>query len=453
MTLHRENPWLIVDSSSIMWSCLLAGKDKEFGKTVSFDAGDGKGPKDFHVNSAAYGFDNLVNHFNYVFTTLSLAPMDMLLVIEGLNSKSYRQAIYSGYKAGRDRPDEAYEQFQILRKMVLDTYLGLGAIGISQDGIESDDVIGYLCKTLPGRKIIDSNDGDLYQFISDGSTGTEGVELWKLSKNQLFREENPAGPFQCRFIPLYKALVGDTSDKLPGAKGFGEKSWLDLLCNYQDGELEVLESYITNRKLGELADDVKDFKPFQKVIDNAEMVYKSYLCARSYTNMVNTARKPLVYMPGMTRPHHEFDDERLKPWAQQVRLVHAGNFKQAIDWMTPLLQESPFISFDIETSSNDTADQWLETAKTKSNESKDAESVDVFGAELCSFSLTFGRNMQYTLFFTVSHVETDKIKNLTKAQAKQVLERLPKSKVKAIQNVSFELPVVMNELGPLQEAA
>lgn len=451
--MNQERTRLIVDLSSILWSCLLAGKDKEFGKEVMFQPDPSKEAKKFHVNSAIYGYENVVNHFKYVLERFQLAPMDMVIVVEGLHSKGYRQAIYPGYKAGRDRPDDSYIEFQKLREMILTAYLGLGAIAVTQDGIESDDVIAYLCRNLPGKKIIDSNDGDLYGLISDGTTGTEGVSVWKMSSGQHHTDENPYGPFACRFVTLYKALVGDDGDKLPGAKGFGDTAFLNMLVNYDDDALDVLEGYIKNSKLDDLADDVADFKPFKKVIEGKEMVYKSYHCAKPYPNMVNTPRKPLVWTPGMVKPHYTFDDERLKPWAQQVRLVHAGNYKQATAWMKDLLAESPFISFDIETSSNDTADQWMETAKTKSNESKDAESVDVFGAELCSFSLTFGRNMQYTLFFTVAHVETDKVKNITKEQAKAVLEMLPQSKIKAIQNVSFELPIVMNELGPLEEAA
>jgi len=447
---------LIVDLSSILWSCLLVGKDIEFGRQVMFapEAEPGqepKEPKSFQVNSAIFGYENVVNHFVSVLNRFELAPMDMVLVVEGINTKALRQSILPRYKAGRDRPDDCYVEFQKLREMIVSTFTGLGAIAVTQDGIESDDVITYLCRVLPGRKIIDSNDGDLCYNISDGSVPTEGVSVWKMSKGMELTE-NPYGPFTCQYIPLYKAIVGDTGDKIPGAKGFGEKTWLDFLCNFDETNMGEIQDLIKGKRLHELADDVPTFKPFQKLIDNADMVWRSFQCSKLYPEIINTTRKPLVWTPGMVRPRHTFDDDRIKHWAGQTRLVHAGNYTDAVKWMKGFLAESPFISFDIETSSNDTADQWLATAKTKSNESKDAEGVDVFGAELCSFALTFGRNMQYTLFFTVSHVETDKVKNITKTQAKAVLELLPKSKVKAIQNVSFELPIVMEELGELEEA-
>jgi 5'-3' exonuclease len=446
---------LIVDMSSMLWTALLAGKDKEFGIEVMFtpeptEKNPKPEPKKVLVNSAQYGYENLINHFVSVLNQFEMGPMDMILVVEGLNSKLMRQNILPQYKAGRDRPDEAYIEFQKLRDMIIQVFTSLGAIAVTQDGIEADDVIMYLCMHLDGEKIIDSNDGDLATALSDGTTLTKDVTIWKQSKGQRV-VENPYGPFACRYVPIYKAIVGDTGDKIPGAKGFGEKTWLDFLCNYDDNDLATIEQLILTKQLSALEEDVPNFKPLQKILDNREMVYKSYRCARLYPNLVNTVRRPLQWTPGMVKPRGLIQDERLNHWAGAVRLVHAANFQQAFDWMKQHISESPFISFDIETSATDTAEQWLETAKTKSNESKDAESVDVFGAELTSFSLTFGRNMQYTCFFTVNHRETDKIKNISKAQAKQVLEALPKSKVKAIQNVSFELPIIMAQLGPLQE--
>ncbi len=451
MITQSERTRLIVDMSSVLWTCLLAGKDTEFGREVWWRKEGEDEDKKFHVNGAAYGYENTINHFVALLNKFELAPMDMVLVVEGMSSKLMRQNVLPLYKGKKDRPEDAYIEFNKLKEMVLEKLLALGAIAVTQDGIEADDVIGYLCHKLPGRKIVDSNDGDICALISDGSTGTSGVSVWKQSKGLEFTE-NPYGPFPCKHVTTYKAIVGDTGDKIPGAKGFGDKKWLDMLCNMEDdSELDMLLTLILEKRIPELQEDVAYFKDFSIIIREAEMVYKSYRCARLYPDMVNTTRKPLVFTPGMVKPSYEMEDSRLKHWAGQVRLVHAGNFKQATDWMKIHLEESPFISFDIETSSNDTADQWLETAKTKSSESKDAENIDVFGAELCSFALTFGRNMQYTLFFTVDHVETPKCKNLTKVQAKQVLEMLPKSKRKAIQNMAFELPVVMENLGALEE--
>lgn len=434
---------LIVDMSSLLWTCLLAGKDKEFGYTVEFEG------KPVQINSAAYGYENLVNHFVSVLDRLNLTPRDMVLVVEGQNSKLLRTTIYDGYKGGSGKAPECYVEFQKLRDKIVPTLLDLGAIAATQNGIESDDVIAYLCHNLDGRKIVDSNDGDICALISDeyGNT-TQNVSVWKQQKGELC-ESNPYGPFPSRLIAVYKALIGDTSDKLPGAKGFGDKAWLDLLVNFEVEGLEVMKVLMEKKQLHLLEEDVPALKALQKVLDQQDMVIKCYQCAKMYPDRVNTPRMPLEWTAGMVKA--ECSDERLRRWAQQTRIVHAGNFEQAFAWMKARYAESPILSFDIETSSNDRGDEWLEQAKK--SEKKDGESsgggVDVFGAKLTSFSVTFGQNMQYTFFFTVDHVEEHDVKNITRQQAKTVIESFPADKVNAIQNVAFELPVIYEDLGPL----
>lgn len=438
---------LIVDMSSLCWTCLLAGEDKEFGKKVEFEG------KLVQVNSAEYGYENLINHFVKVLGELKLTPRDMILVVEGVNSKLLRTTIYEGYKAGSGRPEDCYVQFNILKERIVNLFTALGATAVTQNGIEADDVIAYLAHNLKGEKIIDSNDGDICALITDeyGNT-TEGVKVWKQSKGQLI-DANPYGPFPCRLISVYKALVGDTSDKLPGAKGFGDTAWLNLLVNFGVEGLQSMQELLEERKLDDLAEDVSEFKALQKIIDGKDMVYKSYDCAKMYPQRINTTRMPLEIRAGMVKPQSECPDERVRHWAGQTRLISAENFEAAFKWMRERYAESPFISFDIETSSNDRADEWLENAKKKSGDAGEGGDigVDVFGATLTSFSVTFGANMQYTFFFTVDHVEEQGVTNITRDQAKRVIESFPEDKVNAIQNVAFELPVVYEDLGPLGE--
>ncbi len=435
---------IIADVSSLCWTCLLAGKDEEFGQKVEFEG------KEVLVNSWQYGYENLINHFVSVMTQTNTVPMDIILVVEGMNSKLLRQSIFPGYKLSSSRPPQAYEQFGLLRDKLVEVFIAIGSTAVSQDGIESDDVIAYLVTNLAGKKIIDSNDGDLCALISDEFATTHGVTVWKQSKGKII-DENPYGPFPCHHITSYKALVGDASDKLPGAKGFGEKAWLELLCTFGNDGVDLLKDLILKRKIDDLSEDVGSLKALQKVIDNKDMVYKSFDCARLYPEKVNTMRMPLHWNVGMVKPRTPATDERLKHFAGQQRLVSAENFEDAFTWMVSKFSESSFVSYDIETSSNDESDQWLQTAKGKSD--GDDIGVDVFGAELTSFSLTFGSNMQYTFYFPVDHVEEPGVTNITKAQAKQVLEAIPKGMINAIQNVAFELPVIMNELGELKEAA
>ena len=139
---------LIVDMSSVLWMSLLAGKDPEFGREVEFEG------KPVHVNGWQFGYECAMGHLTSILRELNLTPHQMILVVEGKMSKSRRKAFYEGYKAGRGRPPEAYDEFNRLKEEVVKAFRGVGAIAVSQDGVESDDVISYLCGTLPGDHII-----------------------------------------------------------------------------------------------------------------------------------------------------------------------------------------------------------------------------------------------------------------------------------------------------------
>lgn len=433
---------LIVDMSSIMWTCLLAGTDTEFGFKVDFEG------KPFQVNSATYGYENAINHFVAMLDNLNMTPMQMILVIEGLNSKLLRTNVLPGYKGGgkETRPQEAYAEFGKLREMLMTTLTGLGACAVTQDGIEADDVIAYLALNLQGYRIVDSNDGDMAVLINDSGNEDDMIHLYKFGKGLV--TENPIGPFPCKHVLTYKSLVGDTSDKIPGAKGFGKTGWMNLIVNFGYEGLDAMLELIQRRKLKELEEDVAQLPALKTIIADEEGVYKCYAVAKLYPEKVNTQRKPLVWTAGMTKPTK---DERLKKWGGASRLVYAHNFEQALQWMQSKLDESPFISLDIETSATDDADAWMETAKAKNKDDSDNTNVDVFGAQLTGFSVTFGNNMQYTLYFSVDHVEEPGKLNITKLQAKQAMRALPADKINAIQNTSFELPVLMEELGPLDQ--
>lgn len=437
---------LLVDLSSIMWSGLLAGKDEEFGRNVEFNG------KNVYVNSAEYGYENCINHFVSVLAATELTPMSMVLVVEGLHSKSLRQSVLPNYKGGDGdkRPQEAYEEFNKLKQRLLDTFLALGATAVTQDGVEGDDVIGYLATNLEGEKVIDSGDGDLSVLISDGSTGTTGVSLYRQGT---FVKENPLGPFPCKYVTVYKALVGDTSDKIPGAKGFGPAAWLDLLCVFGEAGLEALHNLFMTKQLAKLEEDVAECKGLRKILDDQKGAYNSFTVARLYPDKVNTVRRPLQWSAGMVKPRSAETDERLKHWAGAQRLVTAENYDTALSFFRSKIAESPFISFDIETSATDEGEEWLREVAGKTDEDDVGPGVDVFGATLTGFGITFGSNMQYTFYWSVDHLAEPGATNLTKAQAKAVLESVPASKRTAIFNAAFELPVIHEEFGPLEVAA
>lgn len=422
---------MVVDLSSVSWTFLLEGKDGEHGRMVQHEG------KDVLVNSAGYGYEKAMTFLVETMQEFDIQPKDVIIVKEGMNSKVLRKTLMPQYKEDRDsRPPEAYDEFNKLNQMLIDAFASVGACAVWQDGVEGDDVVAYLAKNLKGTTLILSNDKDLSSL-----TDIPGVSQYRMGS---LVEDNPWGPFPVKYIPLYKSLVGG-KDNVPGAKGFGEKAFLDLLCKFGLDGLEALEQLIKTRKLRNLQEDVSELKSLQKIIDAEDIVYASYAVSIFYPEKVNTMRKPLQWKIGMVKPRQLQEDERLKPYAQQVRLVHKANLESACKFVLEKESETPFFALDIETSTPEESDEWLEALKKKSED--DNPGVDVFGSKLTGLALTFGANNQYTFYFTVGHKEEYGFDNVSSHDVLTLLDALPRHKVNVVHNSSFELTVLFNEWG------
>lgn len=414
---------MIVDLSSIAKTALYQGQDMEFGIEVEHEG------KKVWVNGWQHGYERFMGYIASTLERFDLQPYQLILVADGKSSKARRVAIYDLYKSKREeRPAQSNEEFNKLKDAIVGALCSVGAHFVTQDGVEADDVIAYLCQQLEGDCVILSNDGDMSALLSDRVS---------LVKDGTLITDNPLGPFPTRFIPLYKAIVGDTSDTIKGAFKFGHQSWLDMLVWAGDQGLAALEGMVKRKTLHLLVEDVPEFKPLQRIVDSADAVYKCYQVALLHPEWVNTMRQPLQWKAGVVRKG--VTDERLKKYSQQVRLITADNYQQAVEFLKKNLNVSPVFALDLETSTPNESDEWLNVREVETK-------VDVFGSEITGMGLTFGPNSQYTFYFSVDHKDT---KNITKEQLKQVLEALPSSTYTVVHNASFELPVLRGSLGEI----
>lgn len=441
----------IIDFSSVLWTQLLGGEDKEFGRKYrawgdvmlplnseecrAKMATDGEGKK-VTVNSAQYGYDASVQHILEVIEELKIQPRDTILVLEGMNAKAERQAFHPGYKAGRDKLPEQYEEFNKAKQMLVDNLTAIGMNVFWQDGgVEADDVIAYLAKHLDGEKYVISGDKDLAALVDPKN----GVHHWRQGR----LDTNPFGDFAHAMIPVYIALVGDSVDKIPGATGFGEKTFWEMMGVFGDDCLPLMQDLITSRSLNRLVEDLAAFPKLQKIVDSADQVYMSYLLGSLRHDRVNTVKRPLQYKAGMVKLREQISDRRLHKYAGVVRLVHAENYKDAVEWTRTQIEISPCVALDIETSTPPESDEWLE----RLDKSEDKTPVDVFGSELTGLGLTFGPNMQYTVYLTHDHVEEEGVTNLTREQVRDFVDMVPREKITYVHNAAFELPVLYNTWG------
>jgi DNA polymerase-1 len=180
---------------------------------------------------------------------------------------SFRTEAYAEYKSTREKlDDELQADFDTAVERVAQLLAAFRIPLVAVEGYEADDVIGTLAKRAAAaglEAVIVSGDKDFYQMIGPGIAllnpgrgGPAGVdETWVTEENASERLGIP--PHQ---VTDYLALVGDTSDNVPGVKGIGEKGAVQLLTEY--GDLETLIAR---------AAEIKQKRPREALQEHAEL--------------------------------------------------------------------------------------------------------------------------------------------------------------------------------------
>ena len=417
---------LAVDFSSLLWTTLLTGRDVE-GKEVEDEMG-----KKHWVNTHMYAYEFAINSIKSALDTYNLTPIDMILVVEGMNSKGQRLFINKDYKANRGkRPREAYEEFGKLRDLLLETFKSLGAIAVKQDCVEADDMLAWLAQNSRDDMAIMSNDNDLLALAGTNSHGA--VITARIGGEENY---NTYGMFPLQYVTLYKALVGDSGDNIKGITGFGEAAWKDFHAQFGEDGMAEMVRLARSGSLQELEEDAAVNKLVKKIFDGREQFLNSWKLASLHAEWVDTMSEWPIWMPGMVT--YRGSDERLRPWGAASRLVTADKWDAFLPWFMSSIQHRDWIALDIETSTPDESDDWLEAQGSPNG-------VDVIGSELTGMSLTFGANMQYTVYIPVDHKDTN---NVDKKLVRELLECVQSlGKQIVIHSVSFEGTVLYNEFG------
>ncbi|MGB2578900.1 DNA polymerase-1 [Elusimicrobium simillimum] len=145
-----------------------------------------------------------------------------------------RKALFADYKAHRKKPDDALiTQLGLARELVEK----MGFKVYAESGIEADDIIGYVAKQTEaenGDAVIATSDKDSYQLLN------EHIKLWPQgsAKEPLRGPEYVKEKFgvEQKYLTDYLAIVGDSSDNVPGIAGLGPKTAADLINTF--GSLE-----------------------------------------------------------------------------------------------------------------------------------------------------------------------------------------------------------------------
>lgn len=190
--------------------------------------------RDGLYTNAIYGFLNILQKL------LDETKPEALCVTFDKKAPTFRHLAYADYKGTRKpMPEELAMQMPVLREVLTAMRIPYYEL----DGWEADDLLGTIsrrCEAVGWDCAIATGDKDSLQLITDHTTiklvtSRMGQTSWKDMTPETFREQYGFAPIH--MIDL-KGLMGDTSDNIPGVKGVGEKTAMNLVQTY--GSIEKL---------------------------------------------------------------------------------------------------------------------------------------------------------------------------------------------------------------------
>ena len=238
-------------------------------------------------------------------------PESTLVVVFDAKGKTFRDDMYSKYKANRPpMPDDLRLQIEPIHNII--EAMGLPMLVI--DGVEADDVIGTLAiqaTAISQPVVVSTGDKDIAQLVN------EYITLVNTMTNTVLDHDGVVEKFGVppELIIDFLALLGDKSDNIPGVPGVGEKTALGLLQGI--GGLD--EIY---QRLDEVAGldfrGAKNMAP--KLEEHKELAYLSYLLATIKTDVEMPLNISQLHnqAPNQERLAELFDQLEFKSWVKEL---------------------------------------------------------------------------------------------------------------------------------------
>ena len=199
--------------------------------------------KDGRYTNAIYGFLNILSRL------LADEQPDEIAIAFDQKAPTFRHKMYADYKGTRKgMPQELADQMPILKEILA----ALGFVMVSCEGWEADDILGTLALACTQRGDvcrIATGDKDSLQLVTPEVSvllaSTKGGKSETVVMNQEAVQEK-YGVLPKQLIDV-KALMGDTSDNIPGVSGIGEKTALSLIATF--GSLQGVYDHLDDSRI------------------------------------------------------------------------------------------------------------------------------------------------------------------------------------------------------------
>ncbi|RLM14702.1 DNA polymerase I [Gibbsiella quercinecans] len=424
MAQIAENPLILVDGSSYLYRAYHAFPP------LTNSAGEPTG--------AMYGVLNMLRSLLLQFTPSHVA------VVFDAKGKTFRDELFAEYKSHRPpMPDDLRAQIEPLHQMV--KAMGLPLLVVP--GVEADDVIGTLAQEAEqaGHAVlISTGDKDMAQLV------TPNITLINTMNNTVLGPQEVCDKYGIppELIIDFLALMGDSSDNIPGVPGIGEKTAQALLQGL--GGLDTLYA-----NLGDIAGlSFRGAKTMAaKLEQNKELAYLSYKLATIKTDVeleLSCAQLEVAQMD-VDQLHQLFKRYEFKRWLADVESGSWLESKKGAAKATSKPQVASVAADDapkaqlsqegyVTILDDETFNAWIEKLKKAEVFAFDTEtdSLDTLSANL--IGLSFAIAPGEAAYLPVAHDYLDAPPQLDRAYVLETLKPLLEDKdaLKVGQNLKFD---------------
>ena len=397
---ENKKPFILVDGSSYLYRAFHALPPLVNSK--GFPTG------------AAYGIMNMLKRL-----IADYQPEYMAVVFDA-KGKTFRDDLYPEYKATRQAmPKELIQQVEPIHHLI--RAMGLPLIVV--DGVEADDVIGTLAHqaTKSGiETLISTGDKDLAQLVN------EHVTLINTMTNTLLNPESVKEKFGVapdRIID-YLALMGDSSDNVPGVPNVGPKTAVKWLQAY--GSLDAIIENAASMT-GKVGDNLRAFIP-------------QFPLTRSLVTIKLDVALPVTY-----------NDLRVQvaDKQKQIDLFKDLEFKT---WLNELLSASKETESDKQTTyeiiqTAEKLNEWLTLLSQADQFAFDTETTSLNYMDATLVGLSFAIKAGKAAYIPVGHDYPDAPAQLDKKMVLTTLKPiLENAAIKKIgQNIKYDMEILANE--------
>lgn len=378
---------------------------------------------DGRPTGAIYGVMSMIKKL------MQTTPYDYIAVVFDPKGKTFRHALYPEYKANRvAMPDELRDQIAPLFELIRAAGLPL----VIHDGVEADDVIGTLAKIAEKENVstlISTMDKDMAQLVNPH------VSLINTMSDRLLDESGVFEKFGVKPDQIidYLALMGDTSDNVPGVPKVGPKTAAKWLEEYGTLDNIVNNADKISGKVGEYLRESLTILPLSREL----------VTIKCDVNNAESLDQLICKEPNLLELEKIYTDLQFSSWLKELKSKNNINIieKKEINLHYQSIQDLKSL------------EQYCEKLSLAKQFSFDTETTDIdaMRAELVGVSLSIESN--HAVYIPIAHLEKqpqleknvvlDKLKVYLQDKNKKVIGQNLKYDYKILKNNNIEITAPM----------